>query len=55
MNLHICMFYADDDLYLGIILNTKETLSDFLLEQSLSRLARDVSLRAGHGWGWVMT
>ena len=45
----IC-FMQGEDPYLEIVLNTKETLPDFLC-----RLARDVSLCAGHVLVWVVT
>ena len=48
-------FMQGEDPYLGIVLNTKETLVNFLKKNILCRLVGDVSLCADHILGWVMT
>ena len=56
MILYACIVLQGDDPYLGIVLNIKGTLFDFIWKKRVyCRLAKDVSLCAGHVLSWVVT
>ena len=54
--LHVCMFYAGRESLFGNSPRFKGDSAQFFLEKRiLCKLARDMSLCAGHILGWVMT